>query len=151
MMPEKFNDRWEEEIKKVIPKVIDSVKKDLEPNFKELQEAQSVTRDSFLQIESANDSNNYLNEQSNNDYVGGDINNQRAKVRVLNKQSNYIMPNSSFSDKVDNDHYNVGSFTEDNNHTSTLGSVTTLILICTAILVVLVVAVTLFAMNYMGF
>ncbi len=109
MMPEKFNDRWEEEIKKVIPKVIDSVKKDLEPNFKELQEAQSVTRDSFLQIESANDSNNYLNEQSNNDYVGSDINNQRAKVRVLNKQSNYIMPNSSFSDKVDNDHYNVGS------------------------------------------
>lgn len=144
-MPEKFNDRWEDNLKKVVPEAINSVKKDLEPVLEDYRKAGSVVNDSVNILESA-DSPNPI-ESTN----GSAEQKNKVLVRTM-KPSNGQGPVYPVNNSTDNN-YNYSSseyFENGSQQNSTLGSVSTLILILTAILVVLVVIVSLFIINSMG-
>lgn len=135
-MPEKFNDKWEGNLKKVVPDAINSVKKDLEPILDDYLKAGSVINDSIGTIESTSSPI----EQKN-----------KVLVRTM-EPSNGQGPVYPVNNSTDNTYnYSSSEYSEiSSQQNSMLGSVSTLILICTAILVVLVVIVSLFIINHMG-
>ena len=142
---DRFNDRWEEEMKSAVPKSADYVKAKLAMEL-EIYKKSSAINDSAI-----NDSINKIEGVGAN-FSPNSSSNEKRLVRTMESSN---MPNNSFA----NDNLNRQSYTpvnyngmnyDDDNGKSFFGSgySTVLILSFTVALVVLVFIVSLFFANY---
>jgi len=151
MMPNSFNGDWEDKMLKGVPKEIENLKKLLTPELEEYKKANSVINSSVDFIENPVNVDGF---QVNDDLLDGNSNGleqSRANVRVRTMEG----PHGFNSNPVRVNNTEVSTYSGYSEgysqQSSKSGSVTTLILVCSAVLIMLVVFVSLFILNYIGF
>lgn len=137
-----YNDKWEDEILKVISKETKYIKDRLTPDLEEYRRSSSVISDSINTIENYNNS---FDDNSN----GMEQTKNKTLVRTMG--SPYSMPSGPVlkTDDSSNQYYGESNNTVQQN--SNMGGATLLVLACTAILVLLVFLVSFYIMNGLGF
>ena len=160
-MPNRFNGFWENGVLDKFPENIDVLKKELAPLLNAKIKGESVISSSVDALEHTPVvSTNYVapgfggNDFGyDNEGMGQDNSQTKAKQRVLTRSVGPGMVTSVSSPEPPRyTPVSYGSYEDINNDNgfSMSGSAQTLILICTAILVVMVVFVSLIVMKYMG-
>ena len=140
-MHNNYNDNWEEKMRGGIPKSIDFVKAKLSVELESYKASKSSISDSLDQI--------------NNPFAQDGASMEKNNVRVRKMDAPVSHPSYTPIDRsTSDDRQYYGGYSEEpsyQSYTNTSGSASALILTAVVALVVLVVFVSLFVMNSIGF
>lgn len=140
-MHNNYNDNWEEKMRGGIPKSIDFIKAKLSVELESYKASKSSVSDSLDQI--------------NNPFAQDGAGMEKNNVRVRKMDAPVSYPSYTPIDRSSqNDRQYYGGYSEEpsyQSYTNTSGSASALILTAVVALVVLVVFVSLFVMNSIGF
>ena len=140
-MHNNYNDNWEEKMRGGIPKSIDFVKAKLSVELESYKASKSSISDSLDQI--------------NNPFAQDGASMEKNNVRVRKMDAPVSHPSYTPIDRsTSDDRQDYGGYSEEpsyQSYTNTSGSASALILTAVVALVVLVVFVSLFVMNSIGF
>jgi len=151
----KYNDRWEEEMIKMVPRATQSIKAKLSMELEIYKGVNSAINDSARQIENPGVGN--PNVPMDNPFAqnnGNAMNKGNVRVRTMDAPGGYVNKQPEPSREQNNQYYSGGYSNQggSSNYSSgnMMGSANTLILISTAVLVALVMFVSLYIMYTMG-
>lgn len=140
-MHNNYNDNWEEKMRGGIPKSIDFIKAKLSVELESYKASKSSVSDSLDQI--------------NNPFAQDGAGMEKNNVRVRKMDAPVSHPSYTPIDRsTSDDRQYYGGYSEEpsyQSYTNTSGSASALILTAVVALVVLVVFVSLFVMNSIGF
>lgn len=157
-MPNKFNAEWEQDMLKEVPKATNYVKAKTGLELEMYRQGNSAVKDSLNAINGVDINNQgYSNQLYDNQFTNSSgAGEERANVRVRKLTPpggvSQSVPNMSSNNNYNYQNYGVSGY--DNSqpiNNSMSGAVSALILLGVVALIILVVVVSMFIMNGLGF